>query len=67
MRKGILKSFNSGAYIATVQIIGSLALWEDIPTSRGIASAEMVAGRKLVIAQLDPANPNDQVVVGVYT
>ncbi|HXG36337.1 MAG TPA: hypothetical protein VNL15_05150 [Dehalococcoidia bacterium] len=67
MQKAILKSFDSATYQATVQLIGSQSVWLVIPTSRGIPSAEMVAGRKLAVGALDPANPNDMVVLAVYT
>lgn len=67
-RRGILKAFNSGAYKATVQVAGSLSVWlENVPVSRGIASGEMVAGRSVALLFFDPANPEDAVVVGVYT
>jgi len=67
MLKGILKAFNSTTYVATVQLIGSLSVWVDIPTNRGIETTNMTAGRKVVVASVDPANPNDLVVVAVYT
>lgn len=65
---GILKAFNSGTYLATVQLTGSLTLWlSSVPTSRGIASAEMIAGRKVAVLLFDPTNPADAVVAAVYT
>lgn len=68
IRKGILRSFDSGTYLATVQIIGSLSVWlEDIPTSRAIASAEMVSSRSVAVLSLDPGNPFDCVVIAVWT
>ncbi len=68
IKKGILRSFDSGAYLATVQIIGSLSVWlEDIPTSRAIASAEMVSGRSVAVLSLDPGNPSDCIVIAVWT
>lgn len=67
-RRGILKTFNSGTYKATVQVAGSLSVWlENVPVNRGIASGEMVAGRSVALLFFDPANPEDAVVVGVYT
>jgi hypothetical protein len=67
-RHGILKAFNSGTYLATVQLTGSLSEWvRNVPVSRGLASAEMVTGRKVAVALFDPSNPADAVVVAVWT
>ena len=68
IRKGVLKSFDSDTYIATVQIAGSLSVWLDgVPVSRGIPSGEMVTGRNVFLQFLDPGNPDDAVVVAVWT
>ena len=68
IRKGILKSFNSAGYLATVQMAGSMkAYLEDIPVSRGIPPAQMVAGRYLAVLSFDDTNPTDAVVIAVYT
>jgi len=68
IKKGILKSFNSGTYLATVQIEGSLSVWlENIPTSRAIASGDMVAGRNVAVLFHDAGNPSDCVVIAVWT
>ena len=67
IKKAILKSFDSGTYLATVQIIGSLSVWlENIPTSRAIASADMVAGRNIAVLFNDSGNPSDCVVIAVW-
>jgi len=67
IKKGILKSFNSDTYLATVQIAGSLSVWlENIPTSRAIASADMVTGRNVAVLFLDPSNFSDAVIVAVW-
>jgi len=66
--KGILKAFDSGTYIATVQIQGSLSVWlENVPVSRGLPTAEMVTGRNVTVVFLDPGNPLDAVVSAVWT
>ncbi|MBI2836144.1 MAG: hypothetical protein HYX85_00420 [Chloroflexi bacterium] len=66
-RKGILKSFNSGNYTATVQLASSLKVYlEDIAVARNIASGEMVVGRKVTLVFFDEHNPKEAVVVGVY-
>ena len=68
IRKAILKSFDSGTYKATVELVGSDRVRvTNISVSRGIGSGEMVAGRKAVISYLDPSNPQDSVVVAIYT
>ncbi len=68
IKKGILKSFDSGTYLATVQIAGSLSVWLDnIPTSRAIASADMVAGRNVAILFIDPSNFSDAVIIAAWT
>jgi hypothetical protein len=68
LKKGILKSFDSGTYLATVQIAGSLSVWlENIPTSRAIPASEMVSGRNVAVLFHDAGNPSDAVVVAVWT
>ncbi len=67
-RKGVLKSFDSNSYLATVQISGSLSVWlEGVPVARNIPSAEMVSGRRCAVIFFDASNPKDGVVVAVYT
>ena len=65
--RGRAEATASTTDIASVQLIGSLAVWVDIPTNRGIETSNMTAGRKVVVAPVDPTNPNDLVVVAVYT
>ena len=68
IRKGILRAWDSGTYKATVELVGSERIMlEKVPVSRGIPTAEMVVGRKLVVTLLNPSDPRDAVVVGVYT
>ena len=68
IKKGILKSFDSDTYLATVQIAGSLSVWlENIPTSRAIASGDMIAGRNVAVLFHDAGNPSDCVVIAVWT
>ena len=68
IRKGILKAFVSGTYLASVQIVGSLSVYLDnVPTSRGIPTAEMVTGRNVAVLFLDPSNFLDAVVIAVWT
>ena len=67
LRHGIIRAFNAGTYIATIQLTGSLMLFVDVPTARDIASGEMTNGRKVAVAFFDPANPNDACVLAVWT
>lgn len=67
LRKGVLKSFDSNSYTATVQLAGSYKVYlEDIAVARNIPSAEMVAGRKTAVVFFDEYNPKEAVVVAVY-
>ncbi len=68
LRKGVLKSFNSGAYTATVQLASSYKVYlEDVAVARNLPVAEMVAGRKMVVVFFDEHNVKEAVVVAVYT
>ncbi len=68
LRKGVLKSFNSGNYTATVQIASSYKVYlEDISAARNLPLAEMVAGRKVAVIFFDEHNVKEAVVVAVYT
>jgi hypothetical protein len=68
LRKGILRSFNSGNYTATVQLAGSYKVYlEDITVARNLPSAEMVSGRKVAVIFFDEQNPKEAVVAAVYT
>lgn len=68
VRRGELKAFDSGSYKATVQVAGSLAAWlSDVTVARNIAVSEMVVGRRCAILFFDEPNPQDAVVVAVYT
>jgi len=68
LRKGTLKSFNSGNYMAVVQLAGSYKVYlEDITVARNVPSAEMVAGRKVAVVFFDEHNPKEAVLIAVYT
>ncbi|HXH21952.1 MAG TPA: hypothetical protein VNN10_07970 [Dehalococcoidia bacterium] len=68
IRRGILKSFNSMTYRADIQVDGSLnTRITGVPTSRAIASGDMTAGRFVALLALDEANPDDAVVIAVWT
>lgn len=66
--KGLLNSFNTGDYTATVQISGSDKVYlNDVAVSRNIPPEEMVSGRNLVIVFFDEFNAKEAVITGVYT
>lgn len=68
LKRGTLKSFDANAYKATVQVAGSLAVWLDgVAVARNIPTAEMVVGRSCALVFFDPGNPQDCVVIAVYT
>jgi hypothetical protein len=67
LRKAELKTFNSGAYTATVRISGGEKTYlEDVTVARNVAAVEMVAGRKVAVVFYDDTNPKDAVIVAVY-
>jgi len=68
LRKGMLKSFNSGVYTATVQLASSYKVsLEDVAVARNLPAAEMVSGRKVVVVFFDEHNVKEAVVIAVYT
>jgi hypothetical protein len=68
LRKGVLKSFSSGEYTATVQLAGSYKVYlEGVAVARNISSSEMAAGRKVAIVFFDEHNIKEAVVIAVYT
>ena len=68
LRKGVLRSFNSGNYTATVQLAGSYKVYlEDITVARNLPVAEMTAGRKVAVIFFDEHNAKEAVVIAVYT
>ena len=68
LKKGILKSFNSSNYTATVQLASSYKVYlEDVVVARNLPSAEMTAGRKVAVIFFDEHNAKEAVVAAVYT
>jgi len=68
LRKGVLKSFNSGDYTATVRLAGSYKVYlEDVAVARNLPAAEMALGRKVAVILFDEHNAKEAVVVAVYT
>ena len=68
IKRGILKAFDSGTYLATVQLTGSLLTQlHDIPVSRGIPTDEMITGRSVILYFTTPGDPASAVVIAVWT
>ena len=68
LRKGVLKSFSSGDYTATVRLAGSYKVYlEDVAVAQNIPAAEMTVGRKVAVIFFDEHNAKEAVVVAVYT
>ena len=68
LKKGMLRSFNSGNYTATVQLAGSYKVYlEEVTVARNLPTAEMVTGRKVAVVFFDEHNPKEAVVIAVYT
>jgi hypothetical protein len=68
MKRGILRAFDAGSYKASVQIAGSLSTYLDgVPVARNIDSAELINGRRVGLLLFDPSNPDDMVLVAVWT
>lgn len=68
IKRGILKSFNSVSYTATVQVSGSAkAYLEGVAVARNLPAVEMITGRQVAIAFFSPHIPGDSVVFAVYS
>ena len=62
-----LRSFNAGTYKARITFKGSLHMsLNNVPVSRAIASADMVAGRELSVLIIDETKATDARVIAVY-
>ena len=68
LRKAVLKSFNSGDYTATIQLTGSYKVYlQAVAVARNLPAAEMALGRKVAVVFFDGHNPQEAVVIAVYT
>ena len=67
MKKAVLKSFDSGSYLATIEIAGSHKTYlEDVSVARNLPAVEMSTGRKVAVIFFDRNNPADSMVMAVY-
>ena len=68
IHKATLRAFNAGTYLARVTLESSIHLSiNDVPVSRGIAAAQMIAGRKVTVVLFDQTKATDAVITSVYT
>lgn len=68
IRRGTLRSFDSGTYTATVEIAGSISVWlGGVPVARNIDTGTLTPGRNVAILQFDASNPQDAVLTAVWT
>lgn len=65
--RGILRAFDAPSSTATLEVIGSPdAYLTAVPVNRGLAVAELVAGRIVLLILFDEHNPADAMVTGVF-
>lgn len=65
--RGELASFDSGTFRADVRLDGAAARpTTGLAVSRGLPSAEMTAGRRILIETGDQPDPSQFVVVAVW-
>lgn len=63
---GILIAFDSPAYRATVRPAGNPTGAVVVAVSRAVPAAEMVPGRRVLVATPGPLGGKDEVVVAVW-
>lgn len=65
--RGKIAAWNGTTYLASVRVDGSSAqALTSIKTNRGIASADMIVGRNVLLDTGDHNDPADFVVTAVY-
>ncbi len=68
LRGGILRAWTVGTYKADVQLVGSLAGYlTDVDVNRAIEDADMNVGDNVLVAYVDPNDPQTAVVIAVWT
>jgi hypothetical protein len=66
--RGKIVSFSAGTWKASIRLDGSAAQTLDgVPAARNIASAEMTAGRSILLDTGDHSDPADFVITTVWT
>jgi len=67
IRRGIIRTFDSGTYLADVQIVGSMAtVLTGVPVAKQIGADLLTSGIRCGVLFFDETNPSDACVVFVY-
>lgn len=67
IRRGIIRAFDSGTYLADVQIVGSMAtILTGVPVAKQIGAELLTSGTKCGVLFFDETNPADGCVAFVY-
>lgn len=67
IRRGIIRKFDSGTYLADVQIVGSMAtMLTGVPVAKQIIADLITSGTKCGVLFFDETNPADACVVFIY-
>lgn len=65
---GTLRAWTVATYLADVQLVGSLTAYlTDVPVNRAIEDADMNAGDNVLVAFVEPNDPQTAVVIAVWT
>lgn len=67
IRRGMIRAFDSGTYLADVQIVGSMAtMLSGVPVAKHIGADLLTSGSKCGVLFFDETNPADACVVFIY-
>lgn len=67
IRRGIIRKFDSGTYLADVQIVGSMAtMLTGVPVAKQIGADLLTSGTRCGVLFFDETNPADACVAFVY-
>ncbi len=67
IRRGVIRAFDNGTYLADVQIVGSMAtMLTGVPVAKQIGADLLTSGTKCGVLFFDEPNPSDACVVFVY-
>lgn len=67
IRRGIIRAFDSGTYLADVQTVGSMAtMLTGVPVAKQIGADLLTSGTRCGVLFFDETNPSDACVVFVY-
>lgn len=67
LRRGIIRQFDSGPYLADVQMVGSMAtVLTGVPVAKSIGAELLTAGANCGVLFFDPTNPADACVAFIY-